>query len=92
MDRGDVSVYVKECRLNMRGRKTTERVGRKLLLDALKFVGISGRDRVPNYRGVFQLGPNIKYSAYKQSKKENLKVMERIRHIRFMHLENMKSI
>jgi hypothetical protein len=32
--------------------------GRKLLLVALNLIGISGRDRVPNYRGIFQLGPD----------------------------------
>jgi hypothetical protein len=32
--------------------------GRKLLLDVLKLFGIGGRDRVPNYRGIFQLGPD----------------------------------
>jgi hypothetical protein len=32
--------------------------GRKLLHDALKLIGISGRDRVPNYRGIFHLGPD----------------------------------
>jgi hypothetical protein len=31
--------------------------GRTLLLDALKLVGIGRRDRIPNYRGIFQLGP-----------------------------------
>jgi hypothetical protein len=30
--------------------------GRKLLLDALNPIGISGRERVPNYRGIFKLG------------------------------------
>jgi hypothetical protein len=30
--------------------------GHKLLLDALKLIGISGCDRVPYYRGIFQLG------------------------------------
>jgi hypothetical protein len=38
--------------------KTIETDGRKLLLDALKLIGISGRDRVPKYRGIFQLGPD----------------------------------
>jgi hypothetical protein len=32
--------------------------GSKLLLDALKLIGISGCDRVSNYRGIFQLGPD----------------------------------
>jgi hypothetical protein len=38
--------------------KSIKTEGRKLLLDALKLIGISGRDRVPNYRGIFQLGPD----------------------------------
>jgi hypothetical protein len=32
--------------------------GRKLLLDALKLFGISGRDIVRNYKGIFPLGPH----------------------------------
>jgi hypothetical protein len=32
--------------------------GHKLLLDALKLIGISGCDRVLCYRGIFQLGPD----------------------------------
>jgi hypothetical protein len=36
--------------------KAIETDGRKLLLDMLNHIGISGRDRVPNYRGIFQLG------------------------------------
>jgi hypothetical protein len=36
--------------------KTIETDGRKLLLDALKLIGISRSDGVPNYRGIFQLG------------------------------------
>jgi hypothetical protein len=38
--------------------KAVKADGRKLLLDGLKLIGISGRDRVPNYRGIFQLGPD----------------------------------
>jgi hypothetical protein len=34
---------------------------------------------------------NVKYSTYKQSREETLKVMERIRPTRFVHSENMKS-
>jgi hypothetical protein len=30
----------------------------KLLLDALKLIGISGSDRIPNYQSIFQLGPD----------------------------------
>jgi hypothetical protein len=33
--------------------KTIETDGRKLLLDALKLIGISGRDRLPNYVKLF---------------------------------------
>jgi hypothetical protein len=62
--RGYVSVYVKNVDLispgqqwNMR-EKTIKTDGRKLLLDALKLIGISGRNRVPDYRGIFQLGPD----------------------------------
>jgi hypothetical protein len=33
--------------------KTIETEGRKLLMDALKLVGISRRDRIPNYSGIF---------------------------------------
>jgi hypothetical protein len=38
--------------------KTIKTNGYKLLLDALKLIGISGCDRVPHYRGIFQLGPD----------------------------------
>jgi hypothetical protein len=41
----------------MRG-KTIETDGRKLLLDKIKLIGISGHDIVPNYLGIFQLGPD----------------------------------
>jgi hypothetical protein len=34
---------------------------------------------------------NVKYSTYKQSKEENLRVMERIRLNRFKHSENKKT-
>jgi hypothetical protein len=34
---------------------------------------------------------NVKYGTCKQSREENLKVMERIRPNSFMHSENMKS-
>jgi hypothetical protein len=33
--------------------KTIKTDGRQLLLDALKRFGISGRDRIPNYQGIF---------------------------------------
>jgi hypothetical protein len=38
--------------------ETIKTDGRKLLLDALKLIGISGCDRVPYYRGIFQPGPD----------------------------------
>jgi hypothetical protein len=31
--------------------------GHKLLLDALRFIGISECDIIPYYRGILQLGP-----------------------------------
>jgi hypothetical protein len=39
-------------------KKTIKTNGCKLLLDALKLIGISGCDRVPYYRGIFQPGPD----------------------------------
>jgi hypothetical protein len=42
----------KECE----GKTKTDE--RKLLLDELKLIGISGCDRVPYYRSIFQLGPD----------------------------------
>jgi hypothetical protein len=42
----------------MEHKGKSDRNGRKLLLDALKLIGISGRDTIPNYRGIFQLGPD----------------------------------
>jgi hypothetical protein len=38
--------------------KTIKTNGCKFLLDALKLIGISGYDRVPYYRGIFQPGPD----------------------------------
>jgi hypothetical protein len=41
----------------MEHEEKTIKTGRhKLLLDALKLIGISGCDRVPYYRGIFQPG------------------------------------
>jgi hypothetical protein len=37
-------------------KEMIESDGRKILLDALKHIGISGHDRIPKYRGTFQLG------------------------------------
>jgi hypothetical protein len=60
--------------------ETTETDGRKLLLDALKLVVISGRDGILKYRGISNLDlTNVMYSTYKQSREENLKVMKRIK-------------
>jgi hypothetical protein len=64
---GDVSLYVKNVdSISLRQKnnykkhegKTTEADRRKLLLNALKLVGINGRDKFPDYRGAFQLGPD----------------------------------
>jgi hypothetical protein len=38
--------------------ETIKTNGCKLLLDALKLIGISGCDRVPYYTDIFQLGPD----------------------------------
>jgi hypothetical protein len=38
--------------------KTIKTDGRKLLLDALKLIDISRSDGFPNYRGIFQFGPD----------------------------------
>jgi hypothetical protein len=63
----DVFVYVEDVVLISLRRKisykeydgkTIKTDGRKLLRDALKFVGISRRDKVPNYLGIFLLGPD----------------------------------
>jgi hypothetical protein len=37
-------------------KETIKTDGCKLLLNAFKFIGISGRDGVPNFRGIFLLG------------------------------------
>jgi hypothetical protein len=59
MRQGVVSVYVKNVDLiSLRQQykymehegKTIKTYGRKLLLDALKLIGIGGCDRVPNYQ------------------------------------------
>jgi hypothetical protein len=72
--------------------KTIETDGHKLLLDALKLGGISRRDKIPTTEAYSNLDlTNIKHNTYKQSREENLKVMERIRPNSFMHSEKMKS-
>jgi hypothetical protein len=38
--------------------KTIKTNGHKHVLNALELIGISGCDRVPYYRGIFQLGPD----------------------------------
>jgi hypothetical protein len=40
------------------GVKTIKTDRLKLLLEALNLIGISGHKGVPNYRGIFQLGPD----------------------------------
>jgi hypothetical protein len=63
---GDVSVYVEDVDLIFprqnynykEHERKNDKNGRKLLLDALEFVGISRRDRISNYLGIFQLGPD----------------------------------
>jgi hypothetical protein len=56
---GDVSEYVENVDLISLRRTYNyrEHEGKndksKLLLDALKLFGISGRNRIPNYRGIF---------------------------------------
>jgi hypothetical protein len=58
----------------------TEAEGCKLPLDALKLVGISRCDRIQITEAYSNLYlTNVKYSMYKQSREENLKVMGRIR-------------
>jgi hypothetical protein len=68
MHEGDVSFYVMNADfiplrqkyncMEREGTETIETDGRKLLLDALKFVGIGRCDRIPNYPCIFQLGPD----------------------------------
>jgi hypothetical protein len=57
-DDNDASFYVKNVDLILTiwkmKEKTIETDGRKLLLDGLKLGGIGRRDRIPNYRGIFQ--------------------------------------
>jgi hypothetical protein len=43
--------------------KTRRTDRRKLLLDAIKLIGISGRDRFPNYQGIFQLQPDYRSNS-----------------------------
>jgi hypothetical protein len=72
--------------------KTIKTDGHKFLLDALKLAGISRRDKIPYYRTKSNLDlTDVKYSTFKQSREEYLKVMERIRPNSFMHSENVKS-
>jgi hypothetical protein len=49
------------------GEKTIKSDGRKLLLDALKLIGISGSDRFPYYRGIFQPGSDYREIYYIQT-------------------------
>jgi hypothetical protein len=41
-----------------REEETIKTDGRKLLLDALKLIGISRSDRVANFQGIFKLRPD----------------------------------
>jgi hypothetical protein len=67
-----------------------DRNRRKLLLDVLKLVDLV--DMLQTTEAYSNLDvTNVKCSIYKQSREENLKVMERIRPNSFMHSENMKS-
>jgi hypothetical protein len=63
MHQGDSSVYAENVDLNFYGKsitirnmrgKTIETDGPKLPLDALKLVGIGRRDRISNYRDIFE--------------------------------------
>jgi hypothetical protein len=56
------------------GKETIITKGCKLLLDVFQFVGISGRNRIPNTRGVFKLKSKVQYNIYIQSREENEKV------------------
>jgi hypothetical protein len=61
LHQSDVSFCVKNVDLIyliVHEGKTIETDGCKLLLDALKLVGTGRRDRIPNYRGISQLGPD----------------------------------
>jgi hypothetical protein len=42
--------------LEHKGKKTIETDGHKLLLNTPKLVGIGRCDRIPDHRGIFQLG------------------------------------
>jgi hypothetical protein len=65
---GGVSVYIKIVDiLSLRQKykdkeheEENDKNRRKLLLDALKLTGISRSDTVPNYRGIFQAGPDYR--------------------------------
>jgi hypothetical protein len=56
------------------GKETVITKGCKLQLVAFQFVGVSGRNRIPNDRGVFKLRSKVKYNIYRQSREENEKV------------------
>jgi hypothetical protein len=66
VNQGDVSVYVKNVNLTYLTQKynykehegNPDRNRRKLLLDALKLLVIGRLNRIPNFRGMFQLGPD----------------------------------
>jgi hypothetical protein len=59
------------------------------VLDALKLIGISGRDRVPYIEVYSNLDlSKVRYRTYKHAKEEKLSVMERKRPDIFIHSEN----
>jgi hypothetical protein len=52
----------------MKGRKSTETGGQRLLLDASKFVELGRRDRIATTEAYSTFYPTkLKYSTYKQS-------------------------
>jgi hypothetical protein len=55
---GNVSSYIKNLIFPRQQHMYKEHGGNRLVLDALKLIGISGCDRVPYYRGTFQPGPD----------------------------------
>jgi hypothetical protein len=55
-------------------KKTIKTDGRKLLLDALKLIGIGGRNRIKKtIEAYYNLDlTKVKYSTYEHSREENL--------------------
>jgi hypothetical protein len=88
MHQGDVSLYVKNADFKEYEEKTVEIDRLKLLMDALKLVDVREFQTTEAYSNVDLT--IVKYSTYKQSREENLKVMERIIPNCFMHSESKK--